>query len=355
MKIATYTTDSFMDTKSNNEIKTHLEAMGHQVFQFALKDHPEDAFRFRIKHFQMYYNFLNWVEEINPDIVYLENLLNVPEYLLAELKVRKNFGPKIIFIFAYRESSKSKSRVWALKELLDMPQVKFGLVESLLGDKITPPNNWLEMKPNMKKCKYMVDRVNEEPHELKRDKIESRKKYGLPLDAFTLLFFGRICFNKGLDILAEAMKQLPDVFLYIRGNGIDNDYDFDPKSMRNMPNVKLDEGWAPQDELGWIYSAADVAVIPYRKNYLYGTSGIPCQAVMADRLCIIPDLYPLSEFSKSFNLGPIFQPENVDSLVKAIRYTKDNYDILIKNAKFDTYINNLTTMKMMASYIVSEI
>ena len=356
MKIVTHTANGFMVIKTTTEMKVFWEKMGHEVFPYFVADHEEDVFRHGCRHFQMYSNVLNYAEGIGADLLWFDNLLSVPEYLLAELRARPNYKPKVAFMFSFRESYKSKARAKVLKDLIDMPQVKFALIESLLGDKIIPPDNWLELNPNMNKCKFIYDRINEELQELKKDKKESREKYGLPLDKFILLFFARITYGKGIDILAEAMKQLPDVFLFVKASTIGNDFIwFAHEVFNKMPNVKFIDDWTPQEELGYVYSSCDVVITPYRKTYTYGTSGIPCQAILADRLCIVPNIYPIDEYSKKFKLGPIFESENIDSLIETIKYTKENYENLMKQTKFENCMDDLTTMEQISNYIVGEI
>ena len=52
------------------------------------------------------------------------------------------------------------------------------------------------------------------------DKIECRKKLSLPLDKKIVLFVGNLEKVKGIDILVEAMKGLPeDIYLVVVGNG----------------------------------------------------------------------------------------------------------------------------------------
>jgi glycosyltransferase involved in cell wall biosynthesis len=302
----------------------------------------------------MYSNSLDYAEKIEADILFFDNLLNVPEYLLAELEVRPNFKPKIVFLFAYRESYKAKSRAKVLSKLVHMPQVKFGLIESALGKEIIPPKNANIYGLGTEKCKFIFDRINEDPKEFKENKRTARIMYQLPQDKFILLFFGRLTFSKGIDVLAKAMEKLGDeVLLFITARSSFLDFDFDPHAVFDkMPNVKFTDGLVENNQLGFVYSACDAAVIPYRWTYTYGTSGIPFQAAMAERPFISPDIYPIDAFTKKFNLGPTFIRENVDSLVEAIRYTKNNYSNIIKNARFEDFLKDTTSLSQLAEIII---
>ena len=355
MKIVTYTTADIMTVKTTEGMKKRWEELGHQVFPYYVKASPVDKFCFDTKHYQMYSNTLDYAEKIGADILLFDNLLNVPEYLLAELEVRPNYKPKIIFLFSYRESNKSEARAKVLSKLVHMPQVKFGLIESALGAEIIPPKNAIIYGLGKEKCKFIFDRINEDPSEFKKDKINARRKYNLPIDKFILLFFGRLTFSKGIDVLAKAMKKLGDeVMLFVMARSSFIDFDFDPRAtFDKMSNVKFIDRLAENDELGDIYSTCDAAVIPYRWTYTYGTSGIPFQAAMANRPFISPDIYPISAFTEKFKLGPTFIRENVDSLVDAIRYTKNNYSNIIKNARFEDFLKDTITLDKIAEIIVS--
>jgi len=359
MRIATYTSYDIMSKKTTYGMKEYWEAMGHEVCPYIIDCNPVDVFAFNTKHYQMYSNALNFAEDIEADIIFFDNLLNVPEYLLAELEVRPNYKPKVIFMFAYRESYKAESRAKVLSKLVGMPQVKFALIESAIGPDIIPPKNANIYGLGTKKCKIIYDRINEDPSEFKRDKVAARIKYGLPLNKFTLLFFGRLTYSKGVDVLAKAMKKLGDeAFLFMSAHNRSSsplDFDFNPHEVfDDMSNVKFIEGVIPNDELGEVYSSCDAAVIPYRWTYTYGTSGIPFQAAMADRPFISPDIYPISEFTTKYKLGPIFKSENVDSLVEAIRFTKNNYKHIVENAQFEDFVAHTTTIKQMSELVVSE-
>jgi len=354
MKIATYTSHDIMSKKSTAGMKQRWEEMGHTVYPYHIDSNPVDLFCFNTKHYQMYTNALNKAEEIGADIIFFDNLLNCPEYLLAELEVRPNYKPKVAFLFAMRESYKSLARANVLGKLVNMPQVKVALIESAIGKELDPPDNWKQINPKMDKCRYIFDRINEDPIEFKKDKLLARIKYGIPNDKFVLLFFGRLTFSKGIDVLAKAMEKVDDdVLLFITARSFFLDFDFDPHTVFDkMRNVKFVDRLIENDELGDVYSSCDAAVIPYRWTYTYGTSGIPFQAAMADRPFISPDIYPISAFTQKFRLGPTFIREDVDSLVEAIHYTKNNYNNIIKSARFKEFLKDTTTLKELAEMVI---
>lgn len=367
MKICVFTANEFMNHKTFREMSEFWKKWGHEVDQYNLADYPNEDYLFKIRHYQMYEGFLNYAEKTNPDLVWFDNLLTVPEYLLAELEVRPDFKPKIEFMFSFRESYKSKARANVLRTLIEKSQIKFIILESFIGKDIIPPTNWIKlgqeeliktgMEKTWRKMKIIYDRVNEEPSELKRDKKISRQKYGLPLDKFIILYFGRMTHSKGIDLLVKAMDQLDnDYLLFVKSKPVYLDFDFNvEKELKGKKNIIFLEEHTEQKDLGYVFSACDISAIPYRWTYTYGSSGIPMQAAMAHRPILSPSFYPFNYFMRKFKLGTMCELENIDSLVEAIKEAKNNYDKIIKNAKFDEYVKCCTTMEQMAKVVVEDI
>ena len=356
MKICVFTANEFMNHKTFKEMAEFWRNLGHQVYQYNLAEHLNDEYLFNIKHYQVYDNALTYAERTGADILFFDNLLTFPEYLLAELEVRPNYKPKIVFIFAYRESYKSKARANVIARLIDKPQVRTPVLESFIGYEITPPENSLEVGIDLEKIKVIFDKHNYETQNFCKDKIISRKKYNLPLDKFILLFFGRITYGKGIDLITRAMEKLgPEYFLFVKGNSNSLDCNFDiEKELNHKSNIKFINGHTPEEELGYVFSAADVTIMPYRWQYIYGSSGNVVPSSMARKPMILPNIYPLNEFIDKFNLGRIYDNDNINSLVEKIIEIKENYDEIIKNAKFEEHLKSLTTTEQMAKIVIGE-
>ncbi|TDR76716.1 glycosyltransferase family 4 protein [Paludibacterium purpuratum] len=83
---------------------------------------------------------------------------------------------------------------------------------------------------------------------------------------FRLLFFGRILPYKGLDILLRAHEILlgrgVNVHLHIAGPGDSSPY---TELLSKLPNIQLDNRWIAEEEIGDIFSQADLVVLPYRE------------------------------------------------------------------------------------------
>ena len=106
--------------------------------------------------------------------------------------------------------------------------------------------------------------------ENKIQKPEAKKKLGLPENCKTILFFGAIRENKGLDQILKAMsdiiKRIPEVKLLIVGELWENYDKYRKLILENniQENVfeKLD--YVANDEVSKFFFASDLVVLPYR-------------------------------------------------------------------------------------------
>ena len=98
-------------------------------------------------------------------------------------------------------------------------------------------------------------------------KGEACSRLGLPEDRKILLFFGFVRDYKGLDILIETMKSLPeDYYLLVAGEvyGDDKKYYEQVSRLGLADRVQLNLRYIADHEVPLFFSAADVNVLPYR-------------------------------------------------------------------------------------------
>jgi len=89
------------------------------------------------------------------------------------------------------------------------------------------------------------------------EKTALRKTLGLP-ENFLCLFVGQLIHRKGVDILVETAKQLPDIRFCIVGNG--------DASVYNAPDNVIFAGQKTREQLSQYYRAADLFVLPTRED-----------------------------------------------------------------------------------------
>ena len=129
-----------------------------------------------------------------------------------------------------------------------------------------------------------------------------------------LLSFGRLMPYKGLDLLADAMEQLPDPTAFelrVVGSG--------PESrtldrLRALPGVTVENRWVPEAELGHLLGWADAMVLTHREA---SQSGVAAAAAAAGRWIVSTQVGGLAEQLRHEPLA-ILCPPNATSIAAAL-------------------------------------
>lgn len=168
-------------------------------------------------------------------------------------------------------------------------------------------------------------------------KEEARERLGLPQDENILLYFGVLSFEKGIDILLNAIKTLNEKFyLVIAGRPIHFIKSFidDFKNNLNNPERIISHiDYIPENKVPLYFLSSDLVILPYRKTFL-GTSGVLQQACGAGKPVIASDVGEIGYIVKKFNLGIVVEPESVHSLREGIK------NFLINKKRFQNSVEN---------------
>lgn len=157
----------------------------------------------------------------------------------------------------------------------------------------------------------------------KHEMEESRKHLNIPLDKTVLLFFGQIKKVKGVGVLLEAFGKLvqkrEDLFLVIAGNVWKDDFApyqeiIDRYSLTDK-QLKTDIRFIPDEEVGYYYSACDIAMMPYIDVY---QSGVIQLAYAYGKPTVATSIPPFMEIVEDGITGYLCQPNDIDSLAEAI-------------------------------------
>jgi glycosyltransferase involved in cell wall biosynthesis len=172
---------------------------------------------------------------------------------------------------------------------------------------------------------YMDKEMSKEP---------AREELGLPRKKKVILFFGIIKRYKGLEYLVEAFQdvqeQVDNVMLLVVGRIYDKDreglkyYSELIGQLRGRENVLCVEDYVPLEKIALYFSAADLVVLPYVKNY---TSGILLSAYAAGRPVVVTDTGGLSEVVESGKSGVVVPSRDSSALSRAIIETFNRSDI----------------------------
>ena len=136
---------------------------------------------------------------------------------------------------------------------------------------------------------------------------------------FTLLFFGMIKPSKGIDLLIEAMSQLPeDIHLIIAGRVRNLNANQLRKKIKNFKledRIQFEEGYVTDEQRHIYFNKAEAIVLPYLKIY---QSGVLMLALSYGLPVVISDLVPNKEIIQDDVNGYLFSSGSVESLVKTI-------------------------------------
>ncbi|MCW3975573.1 MAG: glycosyltransferase family 4 protein, partial [Candidatus Bathyarchaeota archaeon] len=151
---------------------------------------------------------------------------------------------------------------------------------------------------------------------------KARQKLGLPKNIPILLSFGRIRRIKGLDILFEAMKLIDEKICLVIAGEPDylskNDIERYKRKFRKSHTIIDHLHFIPANDVPYYFVAADAIVMPYRRHYALGTSGIFMQAISARKPVICSDIGTIGQIVKENSFGITVTPESIQSLAEGI-------------------------------------
>jgi glycosyltransferase involved in cell wall biosynthesis len=202
-------------------------------------------------------------------------------------------------------------------------------------------NDLLSLKPN---AKYIFH-----PHPLydhfgkKADQNEARKKLNLPTDKKIILFFGFIRDYKGLDLLINAMENMPNDYHLVIAGEVYGDFEKYKKLIDDKQlNDKITQHvrYISDNEVPLFFSAADVCALPYKSAT---QSGITSIAYHFDLPIIATDVGGLKESIEHNKTGLIV--DSPDTTL--IRNTIIDY---FSNNKKDLFTSNISQLKKELSW-----
>ena len=161
---------------------------------------------------------------------------------------------------------------------------------------------------------------------------------------FHLVFYGRITTYKGLNVLADAFKEVvakhDNVELLIAGNG-----DFSPYKEKydsfEKSKVNIINRWIDDSEVeGFFENARTICVLPYINAT---QSGVIPLAMHCKALVVTTNCSGLSEQVENGVTGYIIEPNNPEELAAILNYIIDNWEESAAIAEQSySYIQTLT-------------
>lgn len=156
-----------------------------------------------------------------------------------------------------------------------------------------------------------------------------KKSMGFQDDKIIISALGGTRYDKGLDILLESFKYIPDkykeqVILNIVGKEETFKSAYINECIKKYAIIsRVDLGFVSDEEFMSNVLISDYIILPYRNNFT-GNSGPMTEAII-NRIPIIgPNNGNLGYLSNKYNLGITFKPEDPVSIAESITQTIDN-------------------------------
>ena len=152
-------------------------------------------------------------------------------------------------------------------------------------------------------------------------RAEARELLAVGHDSPMLLFFGFVREYKGLkyllDALPEVKKRIPDISLWVVGDfGDDKDVYLEQIERNRIgDNIRLVEGYVPDQEVEKYFAAADLVVLPYVSAT---QSGIVQIAYGFDKPVVVTDVGGLPDVVRHKETGYVVPSENAREIAGAI-------------------------------------
>jgi glycosyltransferase involved in cell wall biosynthesis len=256
-----------------------------------------------------------------------------PEYLYSSIISTRHKYKIYLSTFAFELFSKSIGRLTILKKLLLEKKIKGLIIHSILNKYLKIPKKFLINKNIQKKIIF----VSEPRYHSDKKFLDIKKKKA---NNFKILYFGNFFYGKGLDILINSTKGISkNIKIIIAGNGKTLNY---PLKIKKYKNIIMLNKYFSDDEMYELYKSVDGVILPYRRAYACGTSGVLVNSAQAFKPILVPNIYPFADVIKKYKFGKTFLVENTYSIKKNINKLEE----LVKNKYFKknyfyNYLNDL--------------
>jgi len=163
---------------------------------------------------------------------------------------------------------------------------------------------------------------------------EAAARLGIDPQLHTLLFFGLIREYKGLDILIEAFGKLPGGFQLVIAGEAYGPFDRYQSLIDASPareRIHVYNRYIKDSEVAPFFSAADLAVLPYRSATQSGISAVACHFEVP---MVVTDVGGLRQAVGDTGIGLVAAQPDPDSILAEIRafFDNGNLRILCQNA-----------------------
>ncbi len=186
-------------------------------------------------------------------------------------------------------------------------------------------------------------------HATDKSASECKTYFGVSPDSPCIAAIGSARWDKGLDILADALTGVDDPWQLLVAGSED---DFTEEKIKNILGDKAVRAafamrYLSDEEVAMAVSASEIVCCPYRKVF-NGASGPMTEGIAQMKTIVGPSHGSLGELLRAYNVGYAFEAEDVGDLERALRIAlrrPAEYDL--KAAEF---ANRLTRPRFVEDY-----
>jgi alpha-maltose-1-phosphate synthase len=155
---------------------------------------------------------------------------------------------------------------------------------------------------------------------------EAKRQIGLPPEAKTVVYTGRINHKKGLELVLDAARQLPELTFLLVGSYGEGPIE---RAAAELANVRI-VPWQTEDTLGRYIFAADVLLIPPSLQPLakFGSTVLPLKLFFylgSGRPILAGDTPDVAEVLRDDETALLVPPDSLPALVEGLkRLTSDD-------------------------------
>ena len=158
-----------------------------------------------------------------------------------------------------------------------------------------------------------------------RSRQEMRSHLHIPPDAKVMLAFGHLRPNKNLDLVIQAMAQVPEVYLVVVGNETSTSQPLAPQyqTLAAALGVGARIRWhichIPDQEIANFFIATDLVILTYSQSFR-SASGVLNTAAFFQKPCLASGgKGNLASVIQHYGLGIWIKPDDVNALVGGLR------------------------------------
>jgi glycosyltransferase involved in cell wall biosynthesis len=174
-------------------------------------------------------------------------------------------------------------------------------------------------------------------YKAKISKIDLHKKFGIPDENRIILYQGVLSEGRGIELILNALKILPNYAFVILGEGAFKEKFIGLSKKLNLSNRVHFSGMIPQDKLLDYTAGADLGIALIEnisKSYFYALPNKLFEYIMAGIPVIVSDLPQMKNIIETYDVGKIvidLQPKNIADTIDGFLQDKSEVEKIKKN------------------------